>query len=622
MTPPAPDVDPATLSGWREDLLARMLRWATGFVGVAWAAGTGAAFWNGIWHLVVSNTLAFTFLLGLAFLPGVTFRIQAWGLLSVTTVVGVSLVFFVGPLGAAPLWLAAVPVLASFLFGLRGAVGGLTVVGVLLLLLTWPAAAGWMGTVPLASGEMSTGYDLPSWMANAGSVLGVGALLALPFALLLERAERARAVERKARVALEAAAREREALEARLRRTEKLEALGTFAGGIAHDFNNLLVPMMGEAEELLLDAPPGSPQSQSAQQILGAAQRASGLVRSILTFARGEGGESTALAPGPILHEVAQLVGRTLPPGIELEVRDESGDRLVLARAEQVHQVLMNLATNGVLAMVERGGSDAGRPEGAFDRLTLTAEAAGQELLLRVRDTGVGMDPEIAARAVDPFFTTRPSGGGTGLGLSTVHGIVEGLGGTLHLESHPGAGTLVEVRLPAVRAPAMARGGAEGERPLGGVPGGSNPPPRAYVLLVDDDARVRETLRRLLVRLGVAVTEAGNGVDALAKGGRVPEDAGPAASPPPWHLVITDHAMPEMDGVALARRLRAAWPELPLILATGYLERALAEEGSRALFSAVITKPFGKVELEEALAGVLPRLREGEPPGSGSVTTS
>ncbi|CAN5718863.1 hypothetical protein BH23GEM11_BH23GEM11_13730 [soil metagenome] len=600
------------MRAWRAALLTRMLRWATGFLGVAWAGGTAAAWFSGLRFLVVANTLAYAFLLALTVVPGLSYRVRAWGILGLCWAIGIILLVQVGPLGAGILWLAAVPVLASFLFGLVGAWWGLGGLALTLVGLSIPMVAGVSGgDVAPGVNPVLVGYTLVSWGASAASVLGLSALLALPFARLLDRAEEARSAERRARFELEAEAERRSAAEAELRQAHKLEALGTFAGGIAHDFNNLLVPMLAEAEDLCDTLPRGSPGSVSAHRIRGAAQRARELVRGILTFSRGEGGAIVPMAPGPLLEEIATLVRPSLPDGVTLVALDGTEGRSVPVDPMQVHRILMNLARNAWFAMKDRQGvitlelglGFAREGSGEAEVQSEDAEVPPTHLRVRVSDTGVGMDAETRRRALDPFFTTRAPGSGSGLGLSTVHGIADAAGGRVDIRSAPEEGTTVDVWLPLATLPGDVMA-APSDSPGSGGHGGA-----LRVLLVDDDSDVRRTLRRLLERLGHEVTEAEGGREALAwlTSGR---EGGSQIRPPrdlPVHLVITDHSMPGMTGVELAGALHAQMPGMPVVLISGHPDRALQENPQGAHLAGFLAKPFGRTELEQAIRRAVTR---------------
>jgi signal transduction histidine kinase len=434
-------------------VLLRILRWGAVLFALPWIAGTGAALDAELWTFAATVTGAYAVVLALAFAPALGFPIRAMGLLVTCWGVGMAVVLLVGPLGAGPLWLATVPVLATFLFGTRGTAWGMLAVTLTVAALA-VIAAGPAGLGPPDGVGPGIRYDLISWLANAGSIVGLGALLSVPFAVLLGRASRSLDREREARRALEEEAGRREALESRLREAHKLEALGTFAGGVAHDFNNLLVPLLSDAEALVAEAAPGSPARDSARRIERAAIRARELVRGILTFSRGEGGAMEHVPLGSLMEEVAGLLDASAPNGVRVTVEVDPATPALVGDPTLVHQVLVNLVMNARLALGEGGGEI---------RLEAWPDG-GSGAVVRVSDTGVGMDEATRQRAFDPFFTTRPTGSGTGLGLSTVLGTVRSMGGEIHLDSAPGEGTKVELRFPVPDLPAPASRGRDGGR--------------------------------------------------------------------------------------------------------------------------------------------------------------
>jgi two-component system cell cycle sensor histidine kinase/response regulator CckA len=380
---------------------------------------------------------------------------------------------------------------------------------------------------------------------------------------------------------------ERKELEERLRQAEKIEALGTLAGGVAHDFNNVLAAILGHAETLAGELPPGSAGRDDAEQIAVAARRASGVVQQILAFARRRPPEAAPVDVARAVREELPLVRAATPANVKIVLR---ADRAGAVRADptQLHQVLLNLCANARDAMAERGGV----LEIWVDAVAVPspdappAVAPGRYVRLTVSDTGHGMDAATQARVFEPYFTTKPVGAGSGLGLSVVHGIAAGLGGAVRLDSAVGAGTRVEVWLPRLEEPART------------------PAPRAVepaaaarrVLLVDDDPPVARALARMLSALGYVVTTEASGEAALA---RFKED--PAA----FDLVLTDQTLPRMGGDELTRALLAVRPGLPVLICTGYSAR-LDEVGASAVGArALLPKPIDLRELGAAVAAAL-----------------
>jgi PAS domain S-box-containing protein len=249
------------------------------------------------------------------------------------------------------------------------------------------------------------------------------------------------------------------ALQARLEQAQRLEALGTLAGGIAHDFNNILGAIIGNTEIALMEVPETGPLRTAVKNVELAAQRATALVRQILSFSRQTPHDKKLVQPFLIVKEVLTLIRATLPSTIAIEERHESSD-WVLADPAQVHQIIMNLCTNAGLAMRANGGTlEVGVHDCELDATMHAVHpdlARGRYVRISVRDTGCGIDPAIMGRIFEPFFTTRPHGEGTGLGLSMVHGIVKSTGGAIDVESEVGRGTRFTVVLPVCEAPAIA----------------------------------------------------------------------------------------------------------------------------------------------------------------------
>ncbi len=381
---------------------------------------------------------------------------------------------------------------------------------------------------------------------------------------------------------------ERTALEERLRQSEKLEALGTLAGGVAHDFNNVLAAILGHADSLAAELPPGDPGREDALQIATAARRARGVVQQILAFARRRPAEARPVDAAATVREELQLVRSAMPANVEIAPRLDGDAGSVRADPTHLHQILLNLAVNGRDAMQERGGvlavevaradvPGAGAPPGL---------AAGSYVRLSVRDSGVGMDAPTRARAFEPYFTTKAVGAGSGLGLAVVHGIAVSLGGAVTLESTPGRGTTVSVWLPRLDGAAAATGA-----PVPAAGAGN-----ARILLVDDDPPVARAIARMLESLGYEVTTAGDGASALARF---------RADPDRFDAVITDQTLPGMRGDELTTALLDVRPGVPILICTGFSER-LDDEVARELGArALLLKPLDRAQLGEALRAAL-----------------
>ncbi|MEP6671561.1 MAG: two-component regulator propeller domain-containing protein [Chthoniobacter sp.] len=382
-------------------------------------------------------------------------------------------------------------------------------------------------------------------------------------------------------------------LEMQLQQAQKMDALGRLAGGIAHDFNNLLTSVGGNAELLQAELPAASRQREIVNDIAAAAGRARELVSQILTFSRRRAVEKTALDPAPILREAVQLLRAGLPAMIELQA--DVPDKLppILGDAAQVQRIIMNLGTNAAQAI----GAQTGHIRIGAQECRVKAEApvdgvpSGRYLRLVVSDDGRGMDDRTLSRIFDPFFTTKAIGHGTGLGLSVVHGIVEAYGGHITVESEPADGTVFQIYFPVTdQSPAPSTG--ESSTLAVSAPAASD----AAILLVDDEAVVLKVSRAMLERLGYTVESY---TDALAAAEAF------AAQPERYRLLLTDFAMPKLDGVELARRIWRMCPGFPAILYTGYGGRLTAGEAERMGFVELLAKPFTMQKLGEAVAHAL-----------------
>ncbi|WP_338663196.1 ATP-binding protein [Pararoseomonas sp. SCSIO 73927] len=366
---------------------------------------------------------------------------------------------------------------------------------------------------------------------------------------------------------------------------ERLRAIGALAGGIAHDVNNLLSIILGAADAAILAAPAAREELRPAQD---AAARGAALVRRLLAFARRQHLEPRVLDLDEGVAAATPMLRSLLGPGIALEIRPGALGRRVRVDPVQLDQILLNLATNARSAM---GG------EGALTIATDTALALREEpghpdplppgrwTVLEVTDTGRGIPPEILPRIVEPFFTTRAAEGGTGLGLATVHGIVRQSGGALRIESRPGL-TRFRIHLPR----------HEGEAdPEPALPAAPAIVAGRHILLVDDEAPLRRLAAVALERAGHQVTQAEDGDAALEM---IEDGLRPAA-------LVSDIAMPGLDGVALARATRALLPHMPVVLVSGYAEAALGQDMGRdgVVFLAKPYRPAQLVELVSRLPG-------------------
>ncbi|QZO02369.1 response regulator [Chenggangzhangella methanolivorans] len=365
-----------------------------------------------------------------------------------------------------------------------------------------------------------------------------------------------------------------------LRQSQKMEAMGQLTGGVAHDFNNLLTPIVGSLDLLQRRGVGGEREQRLIGGAIQSAERAKTLVQRLLAFARRQPLQPIPVDVGGLVGGMAELLSSTTGPQVRVVV--EVADDLPPAKADpnQLEMALLNLGVNARDAM----------PDGGTLRITATGESVrtprgdlrrGHYVRLSVADTGVGMDEATLSRAVEPFFSTKGIGKGTGLGLSMAHGLVAQLGGALTIQSQPGVGTNVELWLPISSATASAAEIA----PAQVGPVGS----RGLALLVDDEEIVRASTADMLEEIGYRVQEASSAEAALSI---VAEGARP-------DLLVTDHLMPGMSGVELARVLREQMPSLPVLIVSGY-----AEVEGIALDLPRLTKPFRSAELASSVASL------------------
>jgi PAS domain S-box-containing protein len=367
-------------------------------------------------------------------------------------------------------------------------------------------------------------------------------------------------------------------------RSERLEILGQLAGGIAHDFNNLLAAIMNYAGFVAQDTADRPAVHADAEQIQVAAQRAARLTRQLLIFSRREEIEPEPLDLNTIIDDLHHLLLTSIGTAIELELALDERPATILADRGQLEQVMLNLAINARDAMPGGGTLRIGTGQVVFGEgyaHTHPGVSPGRYVELVVADDGTGMEPEVAARVFEPFFTTKPRGEGTGLGLSTVYGIVAQADGGMTVESTPGLGTTFRCYLPAVDVP-VAVPGASG-RPAAGRGARDVPHYPATVLVVDDEPAMLTAASRILRQHGYTTLEAGTCADALS-----------LASSRDFQLLLTDSVMPEMSGPTLAQQVTRLKPGLPVLHMSGNDATAVSEQqGAQDLSElAHIQKPF------------------------------
>ena len=383
-------------------------------------------------------------------------------------------------------------------------------------------------------------------------------------------------------------------LATQLRQAQKMEAIGTLAGGIAHDFNNILSAVIGFGDLALSDLDPKTTAYTCVQQMVDAGKRAGDLVRQILTFSRETAQVRRPVRLQTICNESAKLLRATLPSTVALRFSIDSDCGPVLADPTQIHQILMNLCTNAWHAMRDRA-ADA-RLHVSYRRETLSPrQAAGRVELeagdyasLTVTDNGTGMDEATLKRIFEPYFTTKRTGEGTGLGLATTHGIVKNHGGDIVVESQVGKGSTFRIYLPLCEAEpdADAGDGAVADMPQG----------CERVLLVDDEEVIADLGKRALERLGYSVTPFTRSRKALEAF---------RSDPDAFDLVITDLTMPHLPGLELAAAIHAIREDIPVILCTGFAERIADEDLESLGIRALLPKPVVTRELAQVIRVIL-----------------
>lgn len=370
------------------------------------------------------------------------------------------------------------------------------------------------------------------------------------------------------------AEREREHLQEQLLQSQKMEAVGRLAGGVAHDFNNILAAILNFAA-FIRDQPhdPGAVANDAAE-IMAAAERAAALTRQLLVFSRREPPRLQILDLGEVVARHSEMLLRMLGENVVLDL-DVSPVPAVAADRIQIEQVLLNLAVNARDAMPHGGP------------LTISLDMPGDQVRLRVSDAGVGMPEHVRDRAFEPFFTTKDPFRGTGLGLATVYGIIEALGGTTQLHSTEGEGTTVEILLPPA--------------PAGAAPGQLDAPtfpqPKinsVSVLLVEDAEQVQKIVQRMLIQDGHDVTVATNAEEALLLAEKAATD---------FDVMVTDVVMPGMSGIELAKELRQRSPRTAIVFVSGYPRDVVGRQGE--LGGPLIEKPFTIEALRAAIAKAL-----------------
>ncbi|MCP4745303.1 MAG: response regulator [Desulfobacteraceae bacterium] len=401
---------------------------------------------------------------------------------------------------------------------------------------------------------------------------------------------------------------EKQSLEMQLRQSQKMEAIGTLAGGIAHDFNNILAAIDGFSDLSLDDAPKDSLLYDNIKEIRIATQRATDLVKQILTFARQSDVEKRPIKFAIILKETIKLLRSTIPSNIDIQT-ELNTQKIIMADPTQLHQIIVNLCTNAGHSMRQKNGilkvhlketSIRANSEKKF-----TNVMPGRYFMLSIIDNGHGMPKEVLDRIFDPYFTTKQQGEGTGMGLSVVQGIIHSMRGAIHVNSEVGKGSTFDVYLPVLEKQSQPR-----EVFSGPLVGGTE-----HILFVDDEIAITQMGQQMLERLGYKVTVSNNSLEALDI---------IRNSPDLFDLVLSDMTMPKLTGDKFAKEVMSIRKDMPIILCTGYSDQIDQQRALSQGVHALLEKPIVKHELDSVIRSAIrnrnnatgiPKIRKARQPG-------
>ena len=379
-------------------------------------------------------------------------------------------------------------------------------------------------------------------------------------------------------------------LENQLRQALKMEAIGTLTGGIAHDFNNILAIILGNTEMAFENVPEWNPARHNLEEARSACLRARDVVRQLMVFSRKAETRKQAIRISSIVRESLRLLRASIPSSIEIRANLDEDSEPILGDPTQINQVLINLCTNARDAMGDAGGileielanvtiDDQERPQ--YSQLS-----SGRFVKLSVKDTGKGIPPQDVNRIFDPYFTTKETGKGTGMGLAVVHGIIKAHEGLITVHSEPGKGTMFEILFPTTEEIPIIEPVAEDKIWMG----------NESILFVDDEELVVEVNTEILKSLGykvIAVTDPSQGLEQFRK------------DPDQFDLVITDMTMPKMNGDRFAQELMKIRPDIPIILCTGYSDQISEKKADQLGIKAFAYKPLELKRLSQTIRKAL-----------------
>ena len=384
---------------------------------------------------------------------------------------------------------------------------------------------------------------------------------------------------------------EREKLEKRLLHLQKMESIGTLAGGIAHDFNNILFPIIGYTEMTMAILSENNSAMKNLNAILSASLRAKDLVQQILSFSSQQDQELIPISPQIIVKEVLKLIRASIPSTIKIKQDIAADSALVIADPTHIHQIIMNLCTNAYQAMEKDGGildvSLKNVKLSLNDVIGLNIEH-GEYLLFQVKDTGCGMDESVKMRIFEPYFTTKGTSSGTGLGLAVVHGIVKSYNGTIECWSEPGKGTCFSIYFPLLVTDDFTEPASTADNTL---PSGTG-----HILLIDDEPVLVDLIKDIIKAAGYSVAIRTSSLEALEAF---------RAQPEKFDLVVTDLTMPNMTGDKLAVELIKIRSDIPVILCTGFSNKLSKERITALGIKDILLKPVQRKKILQALHKIL-----------------
>lgn len=383
--------------------------------------------------------------------------------------------------------------------------------------------------------------------------------------------------------------------EAMLLHSQKLEAIGTLAGGIAHDFNNILTSISGFSELALLPGIKTEKKDYYLEKIKTASQRAANLIKNILTFSRKNDTQKSPILLAPMIKEIIQFLRASIPTTIEIESSVPESDLKIMADPAAIHQILMNLCTNAYHAMSKSGGKLKIKLHkiDSLDNLAVSSEikkdlSKGRWAELEISDTGHGINPEILPRIFEPYFTTKKSDEGAGLGLSLVHGIVKSHQGHIKVESKKGEGSTFRVFLPLYQA----GDNNYSDNIVQALPEKGS----GKIMIVDDETEITRLMEEYLQESGYDTESFNSPLEAIYIFEKEFQEV---------NLLITDLTMPEMNGIELVKKLKIIKEELPVIMCTGYMNKEWEEEAKEAGVNLYVNKPVNMAKLTAVIKETL-----------------